>query len=219
MQVRSTRGISLIAILIAGALTLTACIDDPVEMDSSANMSWQGSAVLYPQLDGTGDYIAICESSVAKCSSIAPGDTLYAYLPPTGAKSVQFRVGLEVVPFGGGSTVPLPSGDFAAQAITVKLVSSVPTALSVDETLPFSVTPGEAPDPPPVQQSVGLPLSGSCEDVDAGLLEWAGNIPGGWGKSWQQWVKDGTGGDVCTRMITYIRSTGTWAARLGVFAP
>jgi hypothetical protein len=59
--------------------------------------------------------------------------------------------------------------------------------------------------------------------MHAGLLEWAGNIPCdipyGWGKSWQQWVKDGTGGDVCNRMITFIRSRGTWAARLVVFAP
>ena len=214
-QTRSKRGISLIAILIAGALTLTACIQPPVLMDSSANMSWQGSTLLYPQSDGTGDYIAICESSVATCLSTVPGDTLYAYLPPTDATSVQFRVGLEVVPFGGGSAVPLPSGNYVAQAIRYL----VGTPGSIGATLPFSVPPVEAPDPPPVQQSVGLPLSGSCEDVDAGLLEWAGNIPGGWGKSWQQWVRDGTGGDVCTRMITFIRSSGTWAARLGVFGP
>jgi hypothetical protein len=74
------------------------------------------------------------------------------------------------------------------------------------ERLLFSfVWDGEDPDPPPVQQSVGLPVGGSCEDVDAGLLEWA--------------VKHCTGGDVCTRMNTFIRSSGTWAARLGVFAP
>jgi hypothetical protein len=205
MQVRSSRGISLIAILIAGAFTLTACITAPVVMDSSAKMSWVGEA------DGTYDYIAICESSVITCSSTAPGSTLYAYVPATGANSIQFRVGLEVIPLGAGSAVPLPPGSYVAQAMNL----STP----VGGTLPFSVSPGEAPDPPPVQQSVGLPLSGSCEDVDAGLLEWAGNIPGGWGKSWQQWVKDGTGGDVCTRMITFIRSSGTWAARLGVFVP
>jgi hypothetical protein len=88
------------------------------------------------------------------------------------------------------------------------------------ERLLFSfVWDGEDPDPPPVQQSVGLPVGGSCEDVDAGLLEWAGNIPRGWGKSGQQSVKHCTGGDVCTRMNTFIRSSGTWAARLGVFAP
>jgi len=69
----------------------------------------------------------------------------------------------------------------------------------------------------PVQQAVGLPLSGTCADVDESLLEWAGNISGGWGQSWQQWVKEGAGGDVCTRMISYIRSTGTWAARLARF--
>lgn len=204
-RTRSKRGISLIAILIAGVFTLTACIEDPVAMDSSANMTWGGSSV-YPL-----DFIAICPSTVTTCSSTAPGDTLYTYLPPTGATSVQFRAGLEVVLFGGGSAVPLPPGNYVAQAIVL--------TGTVGGTLPFSVLPGEDPDPLPVQQSIGLPDSGSCEDVDAGLLEWAGDIPGGWGKSWQQWVKDGTGGDVCTRMITFIRSTGTWAARLGVFAP
>jgi hypothetical protein len=204
-RTRSKRGISLIAILIAGVLTLTACITAPVVMDSSARMSWANEA------DGSLDYIAICESSVATCSSAARGDTLYAYSPETGDSYVQFRVGLEVLPFGGGSTVPLPPGNYVAQATGLRG--------PVGGTLPFSVPPVDTPDPPPVQQSVGLPISGTCEDVDAGLLEWAGNIPGGWGKSWQQWVKDGTGGDVCTRMITFIRSTGTWAARLGVFGP
>ena len=161
MQVRSKRGISLITILIAGALTLTACIQPPVLMDSSANMSWQGSTLLYPQSDGTGDYIAICESSVATCLSTVPGDTLYAYLPPTGATSVQFQVGLEVVPLGGGSAVPLPSGDYVAQAISYDLFGAplVATRFTPGGTLPFSVSPGEDQDPLPIQQSVGLPLS------------------------------------------------------------
>jgi hypothetical protein len=86
-RTQSKRGISLIAILIAGVFTLTACIGDPVEMDSSARMSWGGNS-LYPY-----DYIAICQSTVTTCSSTAPGDTLYTYVPPTGATSVQFRVG------------------------------------------------------------------------------------------------------------------------------
>lgn len=205
IRTRSNQRISLIAILIAGAFTLTACITAPVVMDSSAKMSWQGGA------SSVFDYIAICESSVTTCLSTVRGDTPYAYVPADGDTSVQLRVGLEVVPFGGGSAIPLPPGNYVAQAIS--------RTGPVGGTFPFSVSLGEDPDPLPIQQAVGLPVSGSCEDVDAGLLEWAGNIPGGWGKSWQQWVKDGTGGDVCTRMITFIRSTGTWAARLGVFAP
>ena len=104
-RTRSKRGISLIAILIAGAFTLTACITAPVVMDSSAKMSWLGSA------DSLFDYIAICESSVTTCLSTTRGDTLYAYVPATGDAFVQLRVGLGVVPFGGGSAVPLPPGN------------------------------------------------------------------------------------------------------------
>jgi hypothetical protein len=72
---------------------------------------------------------------------------------------------------------------------------------------------GIDPDPLPVQQSVSLPSSGSCADVDESLLGWGKDIKGGWTRSWQEWVNDGQGGDTCVRMITYVRSADAWEAR------
>lgn len=50
-------------------------------------------------------------------------------------------------------------------------------------------------------QQVGVPASDDCADVPT----WVGHLPGfplgGWGRSWAQWIYDGQGGPVCTRVV------------------
>ena len=66
--------------------------------------------------------------------------------------------------------------------------------------------------PPPVLQAVGLPVSGSCLEVNDAHLNWGGAKSGGWTKSWQQWMNSGSGGAVCQRTL-YYAGDGLWAAR------
>jgi hypothetical protein len=65
--------------------------------------------------------------------------------------------------------------------------------------------------PPDVHQSVGLPRSGSCADVDDRELNWAGVSSGGWTPSWAQWLNSGAGGAVCNRTLRYLPGPGIWA--------
>jgi len=62
------------------------------------------------------------------------------------------------------------------------------------------------PPPPPFEphdylQQVGLPASGSCDDVPASDGHWLGAPMGGWAKSWAWWPNNGRGGPVCTREV------------------
>ena len=64
--------------------------------------------------------------------------------------------------------------------------------------------------PPPVLQQVGMPDTMKCTDVDDSHLNWSGVRSGGWTPSWAQWVRDGQGGPVCGRWLTYVSATGHW---------
>lgn len=50
-------------------------------------------------------------------------------------------------------------------------------------------------------QQVGVPASGSCEDVPSTVGHWVGAPIGGWSLSWAPWINDGQGGPVCTREL------------------
>ena len=50
-------------------------------------------------------------------------------------------------------------------------------------------------------QQVGVPASGSCEDVPSTVGHWVGAPVGGWSLSWASWINDGQGGPVCTREL------------------
>lgn len=67
--------------------------------------------------------------------------------------------------------------------------------------------------PVDVMQQVGLPMSGSCADVDRADLNWSGVPSGGWGRSWAEWANDHSGGDVCVRTLYYRSGAGRWAVR------
>ncbi|MFM8156107.1 MAG: hypothetical protein ACKOAF_08550 [Actinomycetes bacterium] len=52
-------------------------------------------------------------------------------------------------------------------------------------------------------QQVGVPASGSCDDVPFWAGHYDGYPVGGWGKSWAMWIYGGNGGPVCTREIYF----------------
>jgi hypothetical protein len=63
---------------------------------------------------------------------------------------------------------------------------------------------------PDVVQQVGLPVTGTCDAIADTSLNWGGAPSGGWTKSYAMWPRDGKGGWVCTRTLTYVPSTGMW---------
>jgi len=69
----------------------------------------------------------------------------------------------------------------------------------------------EAPTSPAAHiQQFGLPDGQTCEEAAAKELNWSGVAPGGWGQSWSQWMNDGLGGQVCTRMLVMDTATSQW---------
>lgn len=193
---------------------LSGCIDEPIDVSSTGLVDWTGDAVAYSTVTGVGDFIALCGAGLAECGALLPGDAQYTFFPEEGSGSVQFYPGIPVVPQGGGAPAGLPMGIYRMEVVQYGFVGENLRTRTIENLplLPVGINP-EIPDPPPVQQSVGLPESGSCSDVDESLLEWGAEFKGGWTRSWQEWVKDGQGGDTCIRMITYVRSTGQWEPR------
>lgn len=50
-------------------------------------------------------------------------------------------------------------------------------------------------------QQIGVPASGSCDDVPIETGHYHDFPIGGWSKSWAWWINNGTGGPVCTREL------------------
>ena len=69
---------------------------------------------------------------------------------------------------------------------------------------------GDQPGPAPHIQQFGVPESGTCDEAQPEGLNWGGASSGGWGESWSQWINEGDGGAVCTRMLVYNTSTSAW---------
>ena len=63
---------------------------------------------------------------------------------------------------------------------------------------------------PPVLQQFGKPASAPCDAAAPATLNWGGAGSGGWGESWAQWVNNGTGGAVCSRILVYSNALGRW---------
>ena len=59
-------------------------------------------------------------------------------------------------------------------------------------------------------QAVGLPVTGSCSDVDDSDLAWGTDLTGGWTPSWGGWLNDGLGGVACSRMLVNVSGTQRW---------
>ena len=70
--------------------------------------------------------------------------------------------------------------------------------------LPSSTSTSTAP--AAVVQQFGLPAAGTCEESAPANLDWAGVGNEGWGTSWAAWMNNDTGGQVCTRTLSYVGS-------------
>jgi len=73
---------------------------------------------------------------------------------------------------------------------------------------PSNTVPTDSPQP--VLQQFGLIDGASCEATASPALNWAGVDSGRWGQSWAQWMNEGLGGAVCTRMLVYSNAQGRW---------
>ena len=59
-------------------------------------------------------------------------------------------------------------------------------------------------------QQVGVPAVGGCAAVIEPTLNLAGVPFGGWGLSWAQWINNGAGGPVCSRVLVLDTSAHDW---------
>jgi len=83
----------------------------------------------------------------------------------------------------------------------------VPTSFTVAGT---GQVEDDSQTPPSIIQQVGLPPTGTCEDVIDGMFGTQTFIQGGWAQSWARWMNGGLGGAVCTRMLVYSNAQGRW---------
>lgn len=107
-------------------------------------------------------------------------------------------------------TAPLTLGTTIFQAI-----ANPDPALNFDaivsEAATVAVDPGSAP--PSHVQGVGLPASGSCDEIDDAGLGWGTGLTGGWALGWGAWLNDGAGGTACIRTLAYDLGRNRWAIR------
>ncbi|MDO8732048.1 MAG: hypothetical protein Q7L55_05680 [Actinomycetota bacterium] len=64
--------------------------------------------------------------------------------------------------------------------------------------------------PNAVLQQVGVPSVGGCDAIFNPALNLANVAFGGWGLSWAQWINNGTGGQVCSRLLVFDASAVDW---------
>lgn len=88
----------------------------------------------------------------------------------------------------------------------VAVFAAIP-ALGLIGTSPASAVPNAA------LQQVGVPAVGGCDAVFNPALNWAGVAYGGWGLSWAQWINNGAGGPVCSRLLVFDASAVDWYSR------
>jgi len=102
-----------------------------------------------------------------------------------------------VVNKNNGQGWELPSGDTPAFGIYITATQPTPVAEALTS-------------PAAHIQQFGLPDGQTCEEAAAEEHNWAGVDSGGWGQSWSQWMNDGLGGQVCTRMLVMDTATSQW---------
>jgi len=85
-------------------------------------------------------------------------------------------------------------------------LAAVPV-LGLIGTSPASAVPNAA------LQQVGVPAVGGCASINDPSLNWAGVPYGGWGLSWAQWINNGAGGQVCSRVLVFDASAVDWYPR------
>lgn len=132
--------------------------------------------------------------------------------------STYFEIGLNSPNVTGAGTVVIsvPAGLLTAPltlgATTFEAIASPDPTLNFDaivsEATPVAVDTGSAP--PSHVQGVGLPASGSCDEVDDADLGWGTGLAGGWAPSWGAWLNDGAGGPACIRTLAYDLGRNRW---------
>ena len=75
-----------------------------------------------------------------------------------------------------------------------------------------SPLPTLAPMPDVVQQ-IDRPSTGCSTFVSDAKLNWAGVSGTGWSPSWESWVNNGKGGEVCVRVLSYNADDARWFIR------
>ena len=128
------------------------------------------------------------------------GFTIVSGDPTTFDTTVTFTAGGQVVNFGadlGGSIVQ-----------RVATCDVPPLEYAPDDPWRVADYCNLSSGPPAVLQQFGAPAGRDCTEVAPASLNIGGVGPGGWGRSWAQWVHDGRGGAVCSRMLTFSSSAG-----------
>lgn len=101
-------------------------------------------------------------------------------------------------------------------AITVLGPGTITVATSImpptEPTLTILVPGLPGPGPADSLQQVPVPASGSCTDVADEAFRYGTTVSGGWTHSWAMWIREGRGGDVCTRTLHYSVSQHGWTA-------
>lgn len=88
----------------------------------------------------------------------------------------------------------------------IAAMAAIP-ALGLIGTSPASAVPNA------VLQQVGVPATGGCLAVIEPSLNLANVAFGGWGLSWAQWINNGAGGPVCSRVLVFDASAVDWYSR------
>ena len=103
----------------------------------------------------------------------------------------------------GRISVPMSTSRASSVSFSALGTYSLDPSFSFGCSLTMSIVsePVEPPEAHDYFQQVGVPASGDCADVPTWVGHWRGFPIGGWGKSWAQWIYDGTGGPVCTRVV------------------
>ena len=158
-----------------------------------------------------------CDASKFSAPSIIanPGDRFTVYNGTTFAGL--FYIGSSVAPTQTVAVANGLSGSMTAPSVVGSYTLS--WSGSGGPSIPLTVTndPITRSDAQPVVglQQVGVPASGDCADVPVSVGHDQGFPIGGWSKSWANWINNGTGGPVCTRVVEEIPN-GPGTYRLAV---
>jgi hypothetical protein len=211
-----------ISVISASALVAAAAIGSAVPAHAAASGSLSqtgGGTTLTATYTGiTAGNVLFCSTSIAAASC---GFANYTYLMggfgvslPTSGTAV--GVGTTVYARATSSTTTLPDGTF-----NVNLTVSTPTPSgSLDSLDNVVIGTGVSPSggsasnvgsaPAPILQQFGKPVSGTCDAAAPQSLNWSGVASGGWSETWGEWMNDGKGGAVCSRMLVYSVNQAKW---------
>lgn len=136
----------------------------------------------------------------AGCAVVGDSTVGSAQLSP----GVFYKVGpgSSTITLGAVSSGPLVLETYPRGGDGRVTLTRVAVTITNDLVVPSSGSQGGHDD----LQQIGVPASGSCEDVDIEVGHLPGYPVGGWSKSWAWWINGGRGGPVCTREVETLPS-------------